>query len=903
VKKTIVFAAAFFFALSLLGQTAKDYTIALKLDVQYAPYSFSLSWKGDTTAIDYKVYTKQPDQLFWTERAKLTKYDSAYTDTAVAVGVATEYQLVKTMNSYVAYGYILAAQQLDNYGYRGKLLLLADSNYQTPLAAEIAQLQTDLTGDGWQVITRYIPRTATPPMVKQHIVDLWAQDSINFKSVYLLGRIAVPYSGYIGPDGHPDHYGAWPADLYYSVVDNTQWTDFALNVKYSSSSRNYNVPGDGKFDLDYIVPGSAKLQVGRVDLNTLPTFPGMSDTALIQRYLAKAHNFKVNNYSIPLRSLIDDNFGAFGGEAFARTGWNSFPAMFGDSVRAADYVNEMKARPYMFSYGCGDGSYTSCSGVVNNNNFANDSLVSPFTAYFGSYFGDWDISNNLMRVGLGSRSIILAAMWSGRPVYYYHQMALGQTIGYCATISANSTRSLYHSDYSSNGVHMALLGDPSLRLHPITPASNPSASATCNNITVKWINSTDTGIFEHRIYRAASADGRYELIGSALTDSFVDAAPLLGDNYYMVRAARLQHTPSGTYFNTSLGVMANTNYQPVPKPVIWASDTALCLVGNRFVLRNGVSNFALAYTQSWRIDGQPVTYNDSIEKIFTNAGSYAVSFAVSNNSGCYDSIGQMLVVNDMPSADIIYLFEGQCSDSNSVKLTTNTVGVDYEWVFSDDDTLRIQNPTKSFKTSGNYSVTLTTKVQGTGCSNSKSDNIVIQPKPSPVSINGNPFMQLGRDYVYTVSGGSATSTYTWSVSQTPDFMQVNDDTLKLRWDNGLRAAVIKVVERDSLGCKGDTAYFTVWTIIDAVDEINSSISVYPVPTSNSDVFIFNHNTAIEGAVVKVIDASGRQVLSIDNTLKEGENRIDISTLSAGVYYLHLLMGDKQSTHKIIKLDR
>ena len=35
-------------------------------------------------------------------------------------------------------------------------------------------------------------------------------DPINTKAVYLLGRIPVPYSGFINPDSHPDHEGAWP---------------------------------------------------------------------------------------------------------------------------------------------------------------------------------------------------------------------------------------------------------------------------------------------------------------------------------------------------------------------------------------------------------------------------------------------------------------------------------------------------------------------------------------------------------------------------------------------------------------------------------------------------------------------------------------------------------------------
>ena len=99
----------------------------------------------------------------------------------------------------------------------------------------------------------------------------------------------------------------------------------------------------------------------------------------------------------------------------------------------------------MFATTSGFGSYTSSSGIASTSDFVNDSLTSPFTSYFGSYFGDWDNTNNLLKAPLASRSLILTSTWSGRPVYYYHQMALGQTVGYCATASANSPRNLYFS--------------------------------------------------------------------------------------------------------------------------------------------------------------------------------------------------------------------------------------------------------------------------------------------------------------------------------------------------------------------------------------------------------------------------------------------------------------------------
>ena len=54
---------------------------------------------------------------------------------------------------------------------------------------------------------------------KNLILNDYAIDTTNIKAVFLFGHIPVPYSGNINPDGHPDHLGAWPADVYYGDVD------------------------------------------------------------------------------------------------------------------------------------------------------------------------------------------------------------------------------------------------------------------------------------------------------------------------------------------------------------------------------------------------------------------------------------------------------------------------------------------------------------------------------------------------------------------------------------------------------------------------------------------------------------------------------------------------------------
>ena len=66
----------------------------------------------------------------------------------------------------------------------------------------------------------------------------------------------------------------------------------------------------------------------------------------------------------------------------------------------------------------------------------------------------------------------LTCCWSGRPHWYFHGMALGETIGETLLYTQNRP-SLTTS--SNQQVHIALMGDPTLRMHVVAPAGSPAA--------------------------------------------------------------------------------------------------------------------------------------------------------------------------------------------------------------------------------------------------------------------------------------------------------------------------------------------------------------------------------------------------------------------------------------------
>jgi hypothetical protein len=309
------------------------------------------------------------------------------------------------------------------------------------------------------------------------------------------------------------------------------------------------------------------LMVGRVDMTKLPAFTGETDTTLLKYYLQKNHSYRYGKLTAPYRAIIDDNFQSY---TIASSNWRNFAAMVGtenitDNVNnGVDYYDELKKDWYLWSGACGGGYYNSCAGVINTSQFAADSIKTIFTSLAGSYFGDWDSQDNLLRAAIASKPSILASFWGGIPNWALHHMALGECIGYGALLTQNEDGSLYEGNFNQSQrlVHTALMGDPTLRMHTALPAKNINADSTsAKRITVTWDASTDNNIVGYHVYRATHLYGQFgRATQTPVTGTtFVDADPFQGHNVYMVRAVKKTTSPSGTYYNYSQGIFDSTN--------------------------------------------------------------------------------------------------------------------------------------------------------------------------------------------------------------------------------------------------------------------------------------------------------------------------------------------------------
>ena len=548
------------------------YAVEVSATVQPAPAQITLQWSADPYATGYTIFRKAPATTSWTQLTTLAGSINSWSDANVANGGSYEYAITKTTSlGYKGTGYVLAGINAPMVENRGKLVLIVDNTHATALANELSRLQQDLVGDGWTVIRHDVARTTTPPQIKDLIKSAYNADPTSVKSVFIFGHVAVPYSGNYNPDGHPDHQGAWTADTYYGDMDGT-WTDSSVNNSGAEKAWNRNVPGDGKFDQSDL-PSDIELAVGRVDLFNMTCYSNKawsrSELDLLRAYLNKDHNFRHGRIAVPRRGLVCDNFGESEGEAFASTGWRSFAPFFGAQnnvqVPYGQYFNTLRDNGYLWSYGTGGGSWYTCNGVGSSDDFANTEIKTVFTAFLGSYFGDWDNESAFLRAPLGS-GYALATAWAGRPHWFFHPMGLGETIGTATKLSQNNRYSgLYGAqNWGTRQVHVTLLGDPTLRMHPVIPPSNVAANAG----TITWSSSTDSAIQGYNIYRAAFANGPFTKISGATPVSnlfFVDPAPTSGA-VYMVRAVKLEQSGSGTYFNLSQGTFSSGSIVPDPTP-------------------------------------------------------------------------------------------------------------------------------------------------------------------------------------------------------------------------------------------------------------------------------------------------------------------------------------------------
>jgi len=557
---------------SLQAQTwPEDRSVEAWVNVDSAAPFIELNWTDEGNSQSYSIFKRAVGATVWPSAiATLAATATSYTDTNVSANTKYEYAVVRVTDipepqnngaSFMqAYSFINAGFNIATIHNRGTMLLLYESSLGTSIPTDLEILQSDLAGDGWDVVAEPVPTTDDHFAVKAVIDNVAAAN--NLQSIYILGDVAVPYSGHfctannfpVPPDGHGpgggDHCGAWPADVYYGIPS-ANWTD-AQTTNTATTASGQNLPGDGKFD-QTIIPATVEYAVGRVDLSDLPAF-NETDASIHSRYITKTHEYRQTITNV-LREGVIENNAPNAVEGFAAGAWRDFSVILGpNSTIAGDVLSSNATSNYLFSYGIGGGSFTSANGVGNTNDLTTQS-PGIFNFFFGSFFGDWDNTDNFLRASIATLKNGLINIWNGRPFSLMYPMGLGCTTGESVMRSQNNTT--VPANIFLNVIHISLMGDPSLRSDMFAPPTNLLVTANGSSASLSWTASTGANVSGYHVYNSSNPYSGYTLLNSNLINgtSYTHSGTQVLGPYFMVRAERLEETGSGTYFNLSQGAM------------------------------------------------------------------------------------------------------------------------------------------------------------------------------------------------------------------------------------------------------------------------------------------------------------------------------------------------------------
>lgn len=586
----LVLAVLFLTVLTAFGaDTPWVRAVELAATVSASPASITLTWKPDTNDNfkgtsyypTYTVYRRSPGGT-WGPAIPVPYGRTTFRDTNVSVGTPYEYFVHRAYNhygmTYEGHGYIRTGIELPAVHQRGKVAVVVDRTLIDSIRANLDIFEADLVGDGWEVvrIANYGRADAAAAIrgALQAQYNATAAPASRLAAVILLGHVPVVKSGPVNIDLHQNR--PMPTDGYYG--------DMTTNWGTPSGTASAPVYPHTHF------PGQIQLQVGRVDFYDLPALSAKSEPQLLNDYLAKVHRYRHRITPRTQRALIGDVFGDHGGGAYATNSYIIFAPMNG--IGAGAYVlpntdhaaatgrfihriSDPAAPDFLWVCANGAGQVNGINelGFLGSNSyntmFTQDIVRTgargTFWMMFGSWFAEFDKRDNIMRTVLGLPDYPLTAAWAGRPYLYFHSMGIGETIGAGIRDSQNNDSSGNNDYFTPNVntpgldhlrcIHIALMGDPTLRLYPI-PSVDPNyltATMQGSAVTLSW--RAVAGATGYHVYRAASFAGPYARLTNTpvASTTYTDVAPPSGGQHYMVRAGALQVTPSGSFQNLSQG--------------------------------------------------------------------------------------------------------------------------------------------------------------------------------------------------------------------------------------------------------------------------------------------------------------------------------------------------------------
>jgi hypothetical protein len=273
-------------------------------------------------------------------------------------------------------------------------------------------------------------------------------------------------------------------------------------------------------------------------------------------------------------------------------------------------------------------------------------------------------------------------------------------------------------------------------------------------------------------------------------------------------------------------------------------------------------------------------------------------------TGCSKSDSVIINVNPLPTISV-----GRNSaicNGSSISIGSATKSGDiYNWTSKPPGfTSTISDPSDSPSVTTTYYLTET--IAATGCSNSDSVTITVNPKPIIPIISGAKSITSGATVKYSTSSLKGLN-YKWSVSGGSIKGSSTNDSVLINWTSAGSGSV-NVVVSNSFGCSDSTQLnTTIYTGIENEETGNLNLKIYPDPFREVANLKYNLVTPTH-IKITIYSMEGKEIAKLTDQKQEAgihqyQFQPDVYNARQGMYFVRIIADDKIIVKQIINYNK
>jgi hypothetical protein len=470
----------------------------------------------------------------------------------------------------------------------------------------------------------------------------------------------------------------------------------------------------------------------------------------------------------------------------------------------------------------------------------------------------------------------------------------GVTSGNLVTAFASPTITIIGANAICNGASTTFTASGNINTYTWTPGP-PTVTVTVNpNVTTTYsvIGTSTNGCVSNMATKTLT-------VNSLPTVTVNNGAICAGQSFTMVPAGATTYTYSNgtdvvtptandsyTVSGTDANGCENTAVSSVTVnalPVITSQSGNVTLCGDvsstHSVSVAGTNTYEWYYTEIGGTDDGVIngSYTEinyttnimTIQQVLTgDYNGYGVYCIITNSNNCsVTSLIDTIVANPTPTV--------------IVNSGTICAGQSFTMIPSGASTYNYSNGSNVVMPTVDATYTVT-GTDGNGCENTALSSVTVNALPGLMTMTTNTLLCTGETATLSVMGAS---TYTWSTTENTTDIVVTPTVQTTYTVDGT----------DVNGCSNTTTITQDVSLCTGITSLvnDASITVYPNP--NKGMFIVELTSVSN---VTVMNALGQVVIS--ETFEAGKHTVNINNESTGVYFVKVMMNNKQQIIKVIK---